>query len=363
MKHIVTLSRIFVSGLFIFSGLIKLNDPLGFAYKLEEYFSEDVLNMEFLIPYALTLSIVIVIFEVVVGVMLLLGKCRKFTLWSLLLMIVFFTFLTFYSAYFNKVTDCGCFGDAIKLTPWESFTKDVILLGLILILFFGRKYIKPIFTSSVRNILLLVSVLFCVYVVFHVLNHLPFIDFRAYKVGTNIPEAMSYPPDAKKPIYDYDWKFNINGKEEIITTQGSYPQVEGEYISVETRLVQEGYTPPIMDFNIEDKEGSRMEEFMEKDKLLMVLVYNAEKANPKGFKGIKELTDKAAQQGYTVIGLTATDKHIDQLKSEHGLGFDFYFCDEKVLKTMARSNPAVLKLNRGTIVQKVHWRDVESIEY
>src|SRR5690606_41059376 len=104
-----------------------------------------------------------------------------------------------YSAYFNKVTDCGCFGDAIKLTPWESFTKDMILLGLILILFFGRKYIKPIFTSSVRNILLLVSVLFCVYVVFHVLNHLPFIDFRAYKLETYIREGISSLCSSKNP--------------------------------------------------------------------------------------------------------------------------------------------------------------------
>lgn len=135
MKFIVWFSRIFVGVLFIISGLIKLNDPVGFSFKLEEYFSQGVLDLPFLMPLALAISIFVVILEVVLGVFLLLGFKPKFTVWSLLLMIVFFTFLTFYSAYFNKVTDCGCFGDAIKLTPWESFTKDVILLVFILILF------------------------------------------------------------------------------------------------------------------------------------------------------------------------------------------------------------------------------------
>ena len=135
MKILVGISRIVVGILFIFSGLIKLNDPIGFSFKLQDYFAPGVLDLEFLIPYSLLLAIFIVIFEVLLGVMLLVGYLRKFTVWSLLLMIVFFTFLTFYSAYFNKVTDCGCFGDAIKLTPWESFTKDVILLVFILILF------------------------------------------------------------------------------------------------------------------------------------------------------------------------------------------------------------------------------------
>src|SRR5690606_2645726 len=137
MKYLVHLSRIFVGILFIISGFIKLNDPLGFAYKLQEYFGSDVLNIPFLDPYALMISIVVVVFEVVLGVFLLVGYKPKFTVWSLLIMIVFFTFLTFYSAYFDKVKDCGCFGDALKLTPWESFTKDIILLVLILILFFG----------------------------------------------------------------------------------------------------------------------------------------------------------------------------------------------------------------------------------
>ena len=132
MKLLTFIARTFVGVLFIISGFIKLNDPIGFSYKLQEYFSSEVLNIPFLEPYALALAIFVVVFEVVLGVFLLIGYQPKFTLWSLLSMIVFFTFLTFYSAYFDKVKDCGCFGDALKLTPWESFTKDLVLLVLIL---------------------------------------------------------------------------------------------------------------------------------------------------------------------------------------------------------------------------------------
>ena len=154
MKAIVGICRVLVGVLFIFSGFIKLNDPVGFSYKLQEYFSEPVLDIPALIPFALIIAILLVIFELVLGIMLLIGFARKFTSWSLLLMIVFFTFLTFYSAYFNKVTDCGCFGDAIPLTPWESFYKDIILLILILVVFFNQKYIEPLFPATICSLMI-----------------------------------------------------------------------------------------------------------------------------------------------------------------------------------------------------------------
>ena len=148
MKYLTFFSRLIVGVLFIFSGLIKANDTIGFSYKLEEYFSSDVLNLEFLIPLALFMAAGICIFEIVVGIMVLIGSRPKLANWSLMTMIVFFTFLTFYSAYFNKVTDCGCFGDAIKLTPWGSFIKDIILIFFISILFIGERHIKPLFREK-----------------------------------------------------------------------------------------------------------------------------------------------------------------------------------------------------------------------
>lgn len=233
MKYLVGIARIIVGVLFIISGLVKLNDPVGFSFKLQDYFAPEVLNLEFLVPYALLLAIVLVIFEVLLGVSLLLGYLRSFTLWALSLMIVFFTFLTFYSAYFNKVTDCGCFGDAIPLTPWESFSKDIVLLVLILILVIGRRYIQPLFTKNIRSILVFVSFIFCLGITYFVLEHLPIIDFRPYKIGANIQEGMTTPEDAPKPIFEYKWKFDVNGEEKIITTNGDYPSVDGEFIDVD----------------------------------------------------------------------------------------------------------------------------------
>ncbi|MEI6523595.1 MAG: DoxX family protein, partial [Bacteroidota bacterium] len=155
MKYIVAICRILVGVLFIISGLIKANDPIGFSYKLQEYF--EVFGMEFFVPFALTLSVLITVFEIVCGVATLIGSRMKLFSWLLLLMIIFFTFLTFYSAYFNKVTDCGCFGDALHLTPWQSFTKDIVLLVWILPIFLWRNKIQPLFSSKLDNGLIIAS--------------------------------------------------------------------------------------------------------------------------------------------------------------------------------------------------------------
>ncbi|MDU8886002.1 DoxX family membrane protein [Yeosuana sp. MJ-SS3] len=363
MKYIVHISRILVGVLFIISGLIKLNDPLGFSYKLQEYFSADVLNLPFFEPYALMISVVVVVFEVLLGVFLLIGYKRKFTLWSLLAMIIFFTFLTFYSAYFDKVKDCGCFGDALKLTPWESFTKDVILLILILILFFGKKYIKPIFSKLSNTILALLSFIFCLWFGYHVLMHLPSKDFRAYKIGNNIQQEMSVPEDAPKRVDEYTWTFNVNGEEKEFITNGSYPDVDGEYVSVETKVIDEGYSPKIYDFSIETETEDLTEQFLSEEHLIMIVAYSLEHAEKDGLVKLKSLSDKAIEKNYTVIGLTASGEDIKQkIKAEYNLNFDFYLCDEKALKTIVRSNPGVLELQKGTVMQKVHWNDIEDLK-
>jgi len=363
MKILVPISRIFVGILFIISGFIKLNDPLGFSYKLQEYFSADVLNLPFLEPYALVLSVFVVVFEVVLGVFLLIGYKPKFTVWSLLLMIVFFTFLTFYSAYFDKVKDCGCFGDALKLTPWESFTKDVVLLVFVLILFYGKSYIMPIFKPLPTTILALFSFIASLGFGYHVLMHLPSIDFRAYKIGDNLMENMSTPIDAPKAIQEFTWVFNIEGEEKKIITNGSYPAVQGEYVSVETKVIDEGFTPLILDFSIESEEEDLTTQFLADDKLIMIVSYNLDTAETQGLQKLKTLSEKAQAEGYTVIGLSASGENtIAKINATYGLDFEFYLCDEKALKTVVRSNPGVLQLNSGTVQQKVHWNDIEKLE-
>ncbi len=363
MKYIVQLCRLLVGVLFIISGLIKLNDPLGFSYKLQEYFSTDVLNIPFLEPYALGISVIVVVFEVVLGVFLLIGYKPKFTVWSLLGMIVFFTFLTFYSAYFDKVKDCGCFGDAIKLTPWESFTKDVILLVLILVLFFGLKHIKPLFAKLPTTVLALLSFVISLWFGYHVLMHLPSVDFRAYKLGANIQEGMVVPEDAPKPVQEFTWTFNVDGKEEQFVTNGSYPDVKGDYVGYEIKVIDEGYTPPIQDFSIESDEEDLTERFLNEEHLIMVVMYDMETAEKEGVEKLKAITDEALRKGYKVIGLSASGSDVKQrFKEAYKFNFDTYLCDEKALKTVVRSNPGVLEMKRGTVTQKLHWNDLEALQ-
>ncbi len=362
MKYIVGISRIIVGVLFIISGLIKLNDPVGFSFKLKDYFAPEVLDLGFLVPYALLIAIFLVIFEVLVGIALLLGYLKKATLWAILLMIVFFTFLTFYSAYFNKVTDCGCFGDAIPLTPWESFSKDVVLLVLILILFIGRKYIQPLFTSNTRSLIIFASFVGCLGIAYYVLQHLPIVDFRPYKIGASIQEGMTVPDEAPQPIFEYKWKFLVNGEEKIITTNGDYPQVEGEFVDVETRMIQEGYTPPIHDFMMERDGEDYTSQFLEEENLIVIIAYSLGNTEKDGYLPIKKVTDEALKNGYNVIGLSASSQEsTEALTEEYKLNFKFYFCDETTLKTIVRSNPGILELDGGTIKQKLHWNDAHKL--
>ena len=363
LKKLIGFVRVFVGVLFIISGFVKLNDPVGFSFKLQEYFAPDVLNIEFLSPFALGLAIILVIVELVLGVALIIGYYKRLTMWLLLLMIIFFTFLTFYSAYFNKVTDCGCFGDAPPLTPWQSFTKDVILLIMIVFLFINIKHIKPFFSNFSRSIIIFATFIACLSFGYYVLMHLPAIDFRAYKEGVNISEGMTIPEGAPEAVFDYNWKFNINGEEKIITTQGEYPSSEGEFIGVETEVVEEGYVPPIHDFTIEKDGENFTEKFLNTPNLIVIIAYDLNKTEWNGWPVIKELTNDALKKGYSVIGLTASgDASVNDLKEKQNINFDFYFTDATTLKTIVRSNPGIVKLHNGTIIQKRHWNDADEIE-
>jgi uncharacterized membrane protein YphA (DoxX/SURF4 family) len=350
--------------LFIISGLIKLNDPVGFSFKLGEYFGEEVLNLEFLTPYALAIAVFLVIVEVVLGVMLLVGYKKRFTLWSLLLMISFFTFLTFYSAYYNKVTDCGCFGDALHLTPWQSFSKDVVLLVLILILFFNRKYIKRPFRKMAGFLTVVSSFLLCCLLAYYVLAHLPVIDFRAYKIGTNIKEAMTIPEGAPRAEYEMVFVYKVNGVEKEFTDKelDKIP-ANAEFVDRKDKQIKEGYTPPIHDFTIERDGADYTEEILAAPKAVLLISYDLGKASDNGLDKLAKFAKEATAKGYRVVGLTASGADmIEKKKKEHQLPFDYYFCDATALKTVERANPSIVVLNRGTIVQKVHWNDLELLE-
>lgn len=364
MKNILTqFSRIFVGILFIISGLIKLNDPVGFSFKLAEYFGETVLNLPFFIPYALAIAVLIVIFETVLGFMLLIGFKPKFTVWSLLLMIVFFTFLTFYSAYFNKVTDCGCFGDALKLTPWQSFTKDVVLLFFILILFFNQKLIRPLFSNKIQNILTLASIALCAFMGYWVLNHLPLKDFRAYKTGTNIQKGMEIPEGAPKSVVEMVFIYKVNGVDKEFKEADLMAIPEGAtFVDRIDKVITEGYKPPIHDFTMEKDGSDYKDELLQEPKLLIFVSYDLAAADPSGMALLEKLSNTAKAKGYKVIGMTASaEPEIAKAKLAYGLTFDYYFCDATTLKTIERANPSIIILEKGTITQKLHYNDISKV--
>lgn len=318
MKIVTLIFRLLVSFTFIFSGFVKLVDPLGSSYKFQEYFGADVLNLEFLIPYALPFSILLILTELLLGVMLLLGYLPKFTIWSLLLLILVFLFLTWYSAFYNKVLDCGCFGDAVKISPWETFGKNVILLIFIVILLFGIKHIRPLWNRSFAKWTTFLFFVAFLYVTYYVLVHLPIIDFRPYAVGKNIPEGM-------KPI----------GNE----------------------------LPKIHDFYLENMEGTNLtDEVLKEDKVMLIVTYNIEKSDRQGFSKIKKVSDDAIKKGYKVYALSASlEEDFMDIKDEFDLSFDMLFCDETTLKTIIRANPGIVTLQKGTVIGKWNWIDSDKV--
>ena len=365
MKNIITqFSRIFVGILFIISGLIKLNDPVGFSYKLTEYFSEPVFNMPYFVPFSLGLALFLVSLEIVLGIMLLIGYKATFTIWSLLILIILFTFLTFYSAYFDVVKDCGCFGDALKLTPWQSFTKDLVLLVFISILFVFKNLVKPLFTNFLQNSIVLLSIFFCIILGYYVMHHLPIKDFRPYAVGNNIQKGMEIPENAPKAVTQMIFIYEVNGvKKEFTDKQLNLIPSGAKYIDRIDKVVVEGYKPPIHDFGMEKDGSDYSSEYLNEPKVLLFVLYDLEKSEAEGLKKLNARADLAKTQGYKVIAMTGSGiETIEKFKKEYDFKFDFFFCDATALKTIERANPSIVILNKGTIIQKVHYIDSASLQ-
>lgn len=372
MKYLVQFCRSIVGALFIFSGWVKLNDPMGFSFKLEEYFVE--LNMSFLLPAALAFAVFICVVEIALGITLLLGLWRKLTVWALLLMIVFFTFLTFWSWWFNVVTDCGCFGDAIPLEPYESFIKDVILTVLIVVLFIGKRYINPILPSKTAIGVTGVALIACGVYTNHVLNHLPVVDFRAYKVGTDIAEGMKTAEELglEGPQYEIMYTLkNASTGETVVITDKQYiddkwwekPDWEIQNNLTESRKVSDGYEPPIHDFSLEMDTGDITAWLLDQDAIVMVLSYEMDKASMDGLKAIGEWAWKLDDAGIQTVGWTSSQYEVvESLKHEAQLPIDFATGDGTAIKTVVRSNPGVVALKNGVIVGKWHWNDAPSVE-
>jgi uncharacterized membrane protein YphA (DoxX/SURF4 family) len=372
-RALFNFSRIFVGVLFIFSGLIKANDPLGFGYKLQEYF--EVFHMDFLSGWSTGIAILLCVFEIVLGALLLFGFWRRQVTKGLLIVIIFFTFLTFVSAAFKVVTSCGCFGDAIPLTPWQSFSKDIILLILILFLFKNKDSIYPItnnrsWQSALFAIVLAGSLMFSQYTY----SRLPILDFLPYKVGANLPELMKVPPGAKPDEYliMYNLKHKITGEKKLMSDK-DYLKTEiwkddnWEIIGTpESKLIKKGYQPKIKDLVISDASGTDYtKELIENPYYnLIVVAYNLKDTDEDGIAKMNALALNSAEQFNirTVLLTSNSAQDADEFSKRMKLFMEVFYADAVPLKSMVRANPGILLLKNGVVINKWHYNNVPSFE-
>lgn len=308
LDYLLWFSRLLVGLLFIFSGLIKANDTIGFGYKLDEYF--DVFGMPFLKSLSWSLSALICILEIFLGAALIVGYRFALSAWALLLLIIFFTFLTGYSAIFNKVTDCGCFGDAIPLTPWQSFYKDIILLLFIVLLFVLRNRVKPMAAAAgITWGLTLLTAIFTWYT----WQHLPIIDFRSYKPGTDLKDCTT------------------------------------RYVESLGKIKCKDYFPFKAACGEDEFEGNT----------LMVIAYDLEKADEEGLKNSVTLANSLVGTGVKVMGGTGSGSDLrDAVVAKYAVPYCFSPQDVTMLKTMIRSNPGFILLKNGRVMKMWHHNDI-----
>ena len=370
-KIALNFSRWFVGILFIFSGLIKANDPLGFGYKLQEYF--EVFHVGFLSAWATGFAIILCVLEIVLGALLLFGFWRDQITKGLLALIVFFTFLTFVSAAFKVVTSCGCFGDAIPLTPWQSFGKDLILLVMIVYLFLKRNQIQPITTnpglqSGLFSAVFAASLFFGTFTY----NYLPVIDFLPYKVGSSIPESMKIPPGAAQDefLIMYQLKNKATGETKTMSDK-EYMKLEiwkdnnweifGEPTS---KLIKKGYDVKIKDLLIADASGTNYtKELIENPYYnLVVVAYDLKHVDENAIAEANALALNAAEQFNirTVLLTSNAAQDADAFSKKMKLFMEVFYADAVPLKSMVRANPGVLLLKNGVIINKWHYHTLPS---
>lgn len=363
MKHLLTAVRYFVGILFIFSGLVKANDPLGLSYKMQEFF--EVWGMHWLNDYSLILSVAMIAFEIVAGVAVILGWQMKLFSWLLLLLIIFFTFLTGYAVLSGKIKECGCFGNCIPLTAWQSFMKDLILLVLILLIFRYRASIKPVFITSKSILSLTLATAFSLGFMWYTLNHLPVVDCLPYKTGVNILGSMKIPAGARPDSTVITFVYTKAGKE-LEFTADQFPEDFNDttytFVKRYDKLVRAGdATPAIKDFELLGRDGKPVTETIlnaEGYKLLLFLKNDYETGE--WLSQADVIAQEAAKIG--VARVMVTSVALGQLYKNAPPAFYRYepvMCDATAVKTAARSNPTLFLLNKDTILQKWGYKDFD----
>ncbi len=367
MKLTVTIARVLTGLLFIFSGLVKAIDPLGLSYKMQEFFeawaNDGIMKglMESLNNYSLGFSIVMITLEVVVGVALLIGWQKKFTTWILLLLMLFFTFLTSYVLFTGKIRACGCFGDCIPLTPVQTFTKDIILLCLSLLLLIKRKYIIPIAKPLLAFLIVAVATVLTLILQVHVLKHLPVVDCLPYKKGNNILELRKMPANAIQDKYEYSFIYEKNGAKKDFAAN-ALPDSTWKYVDRKQTLIQKGKNniPLISDFSLTAEDGSDATEIILNNEGTYYLFFMKElPGNTESWLAdYKTLLQKSVAENKKMYVITAQKEIINDFLQKNHLRVDGIFtCDATALKTVARVNPT-LYLMQGPVV-KGKWSGID----
>lgn len=373
--YILQIIRIIVGVLFIFSGLIKANDPLGLAYKMEEFF--DLWHMTFLAPYALAFSIAMISFEIIAGVAVLLGYYFKQFAFLLLLLMLFFTFLTGYAIWWEHANGrelkCGCFGDCIPLTAMQSFMKDIVLLVFVIILVIGRKHIYGLFSRAGNTSVMILALFFSVFCQWYALEHLPFFDCLPYKVGNNILKKMQPPPGSVPDKMDYMFTMkNLKTGEvkemnmEAYTSSNIWQDslnwhLEGEPKEV---LIEKGNnTPEIKEFNVSDYDGNDLTETLLKEPgyNFLFFVKDVDKSSARNIEKLRKLFAKCEKNNVGFYLLSANSKEqTEKFIKDNKLNIYYYSIDATVCKTAMRSNPGLMLIKAGTVLGKWSYNDYPS---
>jgi uncharacterized membrane protein YphA (DoxX/SURF4 family) len=363
-KIVNVLARIFmiVVGLtFLFSGFVKAVDPVGGAIKFEDYFN--AFHLGFLGFLSLPLSVVLAAIEFLIGAHLVMAIRVKLTSWLALLFMSFFTLLTLYLAIANPVTDCGCFGDAVKLTNWETFFKNLILLPMAVFVFWYRNDIKSQLGKYRQLFLSVVYAVAILCVSWFGYNHFPLFDFRPYKIGVNIQSAMSIPPGAQQPVYKTRFILEKNGERKEFD-EFNYPYNDSTWVFIDQKstLVEEGYQPPVHNFSLRTLTGEDVtDQILNSDvPVFLMIAPHLSQTNVDNIKVLSDLHVLALEKGFKFYCLTSSlSEEIRDFDMHLNVGLDYLLVDETELKTITRANPGLILLDRGTILGKWNANDIE----
>jgi uncharacterized membrane protein YphA (DoxX/SURF4 family) len=362
MKIFRNICRILLGLVFIFSGFVKAVDPLGFQYKFEEYFQ--ALGMDWFVPAALIFVIVLITIEFMLGVTFLFNIKVKQLSWLMLLFMVFFFFLTLWLAITNKVTDCGCFGDALVLTNLETFLKNVVLMIPTLVVFFTRKKFENKIQGSAQGMIAVLGLGFILWVSVHSLRHLPLIDFMPWKKGNVIADQV-VATEEKADIF-LVYRHKETGKEYEYTAK-TLPYKDTAFfnklvfVDQRKKIIQPFKEAPIHDFIISNEEGDSLNAEIIKNPSWQFLVvsYDLDKVEKSVFDKLNLFAEQCAKDSISFAGLTGSIWNtIKYFRHEVKAKFEFYTVDPTALKSVVRSNPGLVLLKEGIVVDKWAWRDV-----